>query len=140
MANQIPPAKLELVLTESDIYGVRGTAKRWGISERSISRYRAKMLSDPILAESVEAKKRALLKSWENECTRAMAAGFNRLADLMANGSSSDCDLIHSIAGALKICGELKIKHAELEVTADALGVPMGEESEVIEADAVPIP
>lgn len=103
------------IVAESDVFGIEEVAKRWGVSDRTIWRYKAKCVEDELLAELVTRKKAKLSDSWTENASRALNTALNELnKKIPLMKTEEDAKIIYSIVGAIKVVGELKI-------TADTL-------------------
>ena len=96
-----------LVLVEAVYYGDRVASERWGISVRSINRYRHRLATDPELAELVRLKKEAFERDWIEEMPAAIRAGVRFLTNAFGASDPTDPDAIHAVAGAIKILAEV---------------------------------
>ncbi|ARV58044.1 hypothetical protein BZZ01_04810 [Nostocales cyanobacterium HT-58-2] len=104
---EFPYERAAVVLAESELFGDKQTAKRWGISDRTIRNYRTRMSEDEHLAALFHLKKEALTKDWQSDATKALKVSLNKLVELVQDNGKPD--QIHAVAGAVKIVGELKI-------------------------------
>lgn len=119
MAQKFPYEKASIVLAEADIFGDDATAKRWGITTRTIYNYRDRATLDPKLSESFILKKRMLLVDWQTEATKTIRIALNTLNTRIPTATTEeDAKVIHAIAGACKVIGELKL-------ASDALNEPV---------------
>ncbi len=101
--------------TQADI------AKRYGISEKTLERTKAKQASDPSLSELVRQKKSELAQSnqgWRLVRIRFLRKSIEKLGKLVEEATSAQ---IREVAGAIKIVGEL-------EAVTRALGDDDGEQ------------
>lgn len=84
-------------------------AKHFGISVRSVKRYRAKMLADTELAQVVTLKVsefEAHSKGWAEEAAAFMSQAIKKLGQLVAEAKPEQ---MRDVVGAIKIVGELDI-------------------------------
>lgn len=121
MAQKFPIERAATILAEADLFGDDRTAKRWGITTRTIYNYRNRAQSDAKLSESFTLKKRMLLVDWQADATRCIKVSLAKLTELIPEATKEDADVIHAIAGALKIVGELKIAYDALINTSDCI-------------------
>jgi hypothetical protein len=118
VAQKFPYEKASTILAEAELFGDDATAKRWGITTRTIYNYRDRATSDAKLSESFILKKRVLLVNWQADATKTIKVGLSELnRRIPIARSEEDAKVIHAIAGAIKIVGELKI-------ASDALSEP----------------
>jgi len=109
------------ILVEAAYYGDHETAHRWGISERTIQRYRQRLQNDDKLAEFVARKKAAFERGWADELPGSIKAGIDFLKRAAHSADPRDPDAIHAVAGALKI-------QTEVVVTKDILDARLARE------------
>ena len=106
------------IIAESEFFGIEQTAKRWGLSERTVWRYRSKVANDQQLAQLVNEKKAELHSQWSNDTSQTLIIALRELRQRMPSAATTEyCELIKSIAGVAKIAGELRL-------TLDALELP----------------
>ena len=120
MAQKFPYEKASSILAEAELFGDDATAKRWGITSRTIYNYRGRSASDPKLSESFTLKKRILMIDWQSDATKTIKVGLTELNRRMPLAATEeDAKVIHAIAGACKIVGELKIAYEALSEPVD---------------------
>jgi len=118
------------LVADAAIYGQSSTAKRHGVSEKTVYRAVKAVATDPELARLVrdlsaltEAHHRAEVAraelSWHSARHRFLSRGFDRLTELLeteptAEGSSKTCAFIRAIADALDKGGSLDVAHGAL--------------------------
>ena len=98
---------LEAVYSSDDI-----ACAKYGISVRSLRRYRRRLVDDPDLAEIVRSKKLLIDKAWAERLPSVLDRGI-RLISECADAIAADklmCknpEVIHAISGAIKICADV---------------------------------
>lgn len=98
--------KIAQILVEAMFTNVRDTANKYQISQRSIERWRDKIEIDTELAKLVEIKKRNFQRRWVEEAGAFISRGFKYLHEA-ANSPNLSPDMVHAIAGAMKIASEI---------------------------------
>lgn len=100
--------KAQIVLEEASA-GTEATCKRYGITDRTLRRWRALIPNDSELAAAVRDKKQAVDQEWAKsipgalqECLRCL----KRAASAARDEDLRNPDYIHAIAGALKMIAE----------------------------------
>jgi hypothetical protein len=102
--------RMALAIAQADYLGDVATCQRFGISCRTLQRWRHRSKRDSALAANVAAKKRILLETWQDEAIAPLKTAFEELARRMpAACTADDAKLIYAIAGTVKILGELKL-------------------------------
>jgi len=104
------PERCALILAEADLFGDEITARRWGVTARSIRNYRTRASTDPKFFEVFREKKQMLLSNWQEDATktiRACLAELNQKIPLAQ--TEEDAKVILAIAQACKVVGELKL-------------------------------
>lgn len=102
------------ILADATDLGDKRTAERFGISTKTIQRYRADFAEDEAMSEQVAELKTALSRDWLDEAKRVRRRLLARLDD------KADVAEIRDVAGALKIVHDAVL--AEQIVSAG--GVP----------------
>ena len=103
--------KAARILALADQAGDVEAAKHFGVSTKSISRYRARVLTDPELSRLVAEKKRefeAASSGWAEDAAGFMSRAIRKLDTLVAQAPALPGS-IREVAGAIKIVGELDI-------------------------------
>jgi len=98
--------KIAQILVEAMFGNVRDTANKYGIAERTIERWRDKVEIDTELSRLVEIKKRTFQRRWVEEAGAFINQGFAYLHKA-ANSPNLSAEMIHAIAGAMKIASEI---------------------------------
>jgi len=96
------------ILTESLYAGERKTADKYQIATITIQRWWKKAEIDTELSKLVEIKKRAFQRRWVDEAGAFISQGFKYLHEA-ANSPNLSAEMIHAIAGAMKIASEIII-------------------------------
>ena len=110
-------------------------AKQYGISVRTLANYRARLHSDPVLAELFETKRSELQAEWKQEALGALRRGLTTMTTLMErlleNEGPPEKGQLFEVTGAVKVLGELlTMKEALGDVAPSA-----GEDREPEEAE-----
>lgn len=124
------PELVSEILITSAYEGDETASQKYGVSRRSIIRWRIKMDTDPKLASLVARKVRLHEASWADDAPGAIrdCIAFIRKSTVSAN--PGDPDVIYSMSGALKILVECsamntllasRMQHLEQKPTVTAL-------------------
>jgi hypothetical protein len=115
MANPSPD-KVAAAIAEADFFGDRRACQRFGISSRTIQRWRHRAKQDPVLAADVASKKKMLLEKWQADASQPLSVALEELARRMPLAETAvDAKVIFAIAGTVKILGELKLSAVLLD-------------------------
>jgi hypothetical protein len=79
---------------------------KYGVSKRSIQRWRIRLDTDPKLAALVARKVRLHEASWADDAPAAIRSCISFIQKASATANPTDPDVIYSVAGALKILVE----------------------------------
>lgn len=103
-----------LILAEADLMGEQRTIKRYQITKNTLTNYRKRVTEDKELWDIFVEQKKFLSEKWSEYAVEPLLKGMARLDELLPKS-----DNIHSITGAVKILGELKIASdaAKLELS-----------------------
>lgn len=110
-------------LVESAYYGDPYAAKRFGVSTRSIVRWRNRMDTDDDLAALVVIKKEQFAKSWSDELPAAIRASIRALKDAALKLEMTDTASVKVIADSLH-------RLTEIAMTKDVLDARLNEYQE----------
>ncbi len=111
MANRLTSEKLERIaeilcdafLSRDD----RKTAERHGITDRTLRNWRARLDTDPELSQLFREKKAKASEGWADEVPGAMRASVSFLRRAAEEGDHTDPDMVHSVAGSMKLLSEV---------------------------------
>jgi hypothetical protein len=110
MAQKFPYERASMAIAEADIFGDKAALDKYGINQSTLWRWRDRASSDSKLHESALLKRRMLLVDWQQDATKTLKVGLTELnRRLPLADTEEDAKVIHAIAGAIKIVGELKI-------------------------------
>ncbi len=96
-----------IILVEAAFFGDKTTAAKYGISPRTIHRYRKRLNEDAQLSALVKIKKDRMEQEWAKEMPAAIRASIDFLRKAANSAKTDDPDAIHAVAGALKILSEV---------------------------------
>lgn len=104
------------------------TAKKLGVSPRSIVRWRQRVLTDANLAELVREKRAAADGDWARDLPRAITKAIDFLADAPNHLDKKDPDSVRAVAGAMKLLTETAMSRRVLDARLSHAPRPLGEE------------
>ena len=112
------------ILLETTVESDEVVAKRHNISRRTIQRYREQLrnvASDTGLAQVVREKRAQMDDSWAAKVDDVTRAGIEFILRAAREGDTQNPDMVHAIAGAMKIVTEIwatrKILDVRLTIT-----------------------
>ena len=121
MPQKFPYEKAAMAIAESDIFGDQAVIKKYGINQSTLWRWRERAAIDSDLQENATLKRRILLIDWQQDATRTIKIALSDLARRIPIATTEeDAKVIHAVAGAAKIVGELKIAYEALSDVADS--------------------
>lgn len=107
------------ILVEAMFASDSDVADRWGVSVRSIQRYRSRLLEDTQLSALVALKKQLFCRAWVDDAAEVIkVAALETKRRMKTAKTEDDAKVIHAIAGAAKIFGELNITYTALNEPA----------------------
>lgn len=119
------PDRAAAILLDAELLGATQAAKRWEVSEATISRYRKRLESDPNLQELVRRKKDGVELPAPvvhvptvQEVVGSVLAFLQRAA---TEGNHRDPEVIHAVMGGFKIVREVELAERSLSAYLDAL-------------------
>ncbi|MEL7494642.1 MAG: helix-turn-helix domain-containing protein [Cyanobacteria bacterium J06554_11] len=105
-----------MILAEASLSNDTEVAERWGVSKRTIARYRARLAEDAELSLLVTLKTQMFCRSWVDDAAGVIKVAASEVKRRMRTATNEDdAKVIHAIAGAAKIFGELNITYTALQ-------------------------
>ena len=105
----MPRLRYELaarIIAEAEFSPDKLVCDRYGITPRTLQRYRVQMAEDPKLSDCVASQKEALESEWVSDAIRTMRCQFRFLRKAAQQADAKDPAAIHAIAGAMKLLGD----------------------------------
>jgi hypothetical protein len=110
LAPKYTPERASAILAEAELFGDSQSCEKWQITRQTLHNYRSRLTTDDDLLQLFTLKKRILLVDWQQDATKTIKIGLKELNNRMPMASTEeDAKVIHAIAGAIKVVGELKI-------------------------------
>lgn len=134
MPQQLDYDRVASILVEAAFFGEMTTAKRWGITNRTIVNYRARLGEDSELSNIFQLKKAAFESDWASEIPSAIRAGIRFLGEAAQQADPSNPEAIHAVAGAVKILAEVGLTKEILDVKLGRFNRADGEEGRQVVA------
>ncbi len=103
------------ILVEAAYRGDQEVASKYGISQRTLYRWRDFAENRPGLTKLILEKKVAFERGWADEAAGALKAGLEFLKEAAQKASRTDANVIHAVAGAVKIASEVLITREVLD-------------------------
>lgn len=107
MAQQYSDDMMARILVEAAYCGDDATCQKYGLSDRTLRRWRASLPDSPALSELVRIKKREYDKRWADEAPETIKAGMDFIKRAAQEGNSKNPDMVHAVAGGIKIVSEI---------------------------------
>ena len=107
------------VLVEAAYMTDERACDRFGVSLRSLQRWRKALATDDVLASCVATKKAALDAKWADDLTTPIRAAARFITDAALNAdanSKRNPEFVHAIVGALKVCADVHLTSKVLDV------------------------
>ncbi len=99
--------KAASVLVDAAYRGDEEAARLWGVNERTIRRYRARMDEDDALSSLVQRKRALAEQGWIDRFPATLGAGADFIERAAKQGSPKDPNMVHAVAGAMKLMAEI---------------------------------
>lgn len=103
------------VLAEAALVGDEKAANNHGVSVRSVEVWRARLNTDPLLVEFFANKTQAATSDWADDINDAIKAGVDFLKRAANQASPMHPDVIHAVAGAVKLLSEVQMTKRVLD-------------------------
>ena len=112
------------IIAEAEFSPDKIVCERYGVSQRTLQRYRVQMAEDPKLADCVASQKEALEAEWVSDAIRTMRCQFRFLRKAARTADAKDPAAIHAIAGAMKLLGDGVAGSRIIDARLGLLGSP----------------
>lgn len=116
MANVFNVERAAMILVDAAYMSDEKAAELHDCSRRSIHNYRERLDTDPAFAQCFADKKALREAAWAESCSPAIDAITQFFLRAAATASPSDPEVIHALAGALKILADVKVTKEMLDV------------------------
>lgn len=120
MSNKMTTARKERIaeiLVEAFISGNdRKVAEANGISARTLRNHRKRLGTDSELSQMFRDKKARVAEGWEDEVPGAMRESISFIRRAAETGDSQDPEMLHAVAGAMKMVSEVAATWKVLDV------------------------
>lgn len=103
---------VEAYITRDD----RKTAERYQVTDRTLRNWRSQLDKDPELSALFREKKAKASEGWADEVPGALRAAVTFLRRSAEEGDPTDPDMVHSVAGAMKLLSEVSATWKLLDV------------------------
>lgn len=108
------PELAATVLLEAIYTTDKKACEKYGITDRTLRRYRQRLATDSELSAIVRTKKEKLDEAWADELPIALRRGIQVIGECVEAVSQDekakkDANVIHAISGALKICADMQL-------------------------------
>lgn len=106
-ADKLNRTRAAEVLVDAHFLGVVRAAAKWGVTDRTVQNYRARLANDVELARLFVERRTQAAREWHDERLRFLKSGLAKLDELVSKASKpSD---ITAVANAVKVVGELQV-------------------------------
>ena len=97
-------------------------AKKWGVTLRTVYRYRNRFRTDPQLSAIVTKLRQEFESNWKPELARAITTGVKKMARMIEaapEGKTFNAAALEAVTGAVKVL-------SEIQITSDVLNAGQG--------------
>ena len=122
------PERAASLLLEAELSTDKAVLEKHGITARTLYNWRARLHEDAIFSDIFRRKKEAVEREWGAALAPAIRDGIEFLARASKEADHKNPEVIHAIAGALKILTATATKKEVLDATlAAARGPEVGD-------------
>jgi predicted transcriptional regulator len=114
--SKFKPELAAAALVEAAYTTDKEAAKKYGVTERTIRNWKKRLDNDPVFSRIFQDKRAQFEKSWADEAPDALKAGIQFLKKAAQQADPKKPDVIHSVAGAVKIIFEVLAVKQVLDV------------------------
>ncbi len=91
------------IVVDAQVIGTKATAKRWGVSERTVRRYQARARVEPVLGAAVAECAKDATKTWLEQTSRVRQHVLAKIEALVAlTGPDASRELVRSVLACTK--------------------------------------
>lgn len=109
----MPDERVAKILAEANLFNDKTTARRWGVSERSIRRWRANWEDDEEKEALLSVEAERLSLEWAKDATRSMKIAFAKAEELIQEGWGAG--QLTELSGFIQTVGELRVTDQALK-------------------------
>jgi hypothetical protein len=120
LASLLDHERVAQILADAFVLGDQATADRWGLTVRTLQRYRAAAEDDEQLGALVSERARAGASDWRRQRLTFLTRAIRRVSEL---AEQAGVEQLPAIVQAIKVVGEL-------EITSKALRAPRPQQGE----------
>lgn len=106
MPQKLDYDRVALILVEAVFFGDARAAQRWGVSTKTVQRYRNELNTNEQLSDCFSIKKQEFELNWATEIPAAVRAGIRFLLEAPQKLVTTP-ESVHAVAGAVKILSEI---------------------------------
>lgn len=107
MTRPIDPDKAAAILVDAAYRGDEAAAELWGVSQRTVKRYRARIDTDDQLALAVQEKRQLVEQDWADTLPNTIRAAAEFIERAAKQGNPKDPNMVHAVAGGMKLVAEV---------------------------------
>lgn len=107
--------QISLILIDAAYMGDKKAAQKWGITDRSVRRYRARMATDSELSAYVLKRKQQAEKTWAEDLSLAIKAGIAFLSESTQALSKRDPEAVKAVNESVKTLTDVAIMREVLD-------------------------
>jgi len=130
--------RVTMILVEAAFFGDVKTSEKWGIHKRTVENYRKRLKDDAKLVALFNLKKEMFLSDWVETLPVAIRAGTQYLIESFQVANRGDPEVIHAVAGAMKILAEIGITKEMLDVKLGRLEQNRTEDRQLVTYSSSP--
>ena len=130
MSRPIDHDKAAAILVDAAYKGDEVAAAEWGVSERTVKRYRARMGDDPKLALAVREKRALVERDWAETLPETIREAADFIRRAARQGNARDPNMVHAVAGGMKLVAEIHFAKQMLDARLAQIGVDVRDSGE----------
>lgn len=95
------------ILVDAAYQGDEAAALAWGVSVRTVERYRSRMATDLQLAAFVDEKRSLVERDWADTLPETIREAADFIRRAAKQGDPKDPAMVHAVAGGMKLVSEV---------------------------------
>lgn len=107
MTRSLDYDKAAAILVDAAYQGDEEAARLWGISERTVKNYRARLADDSRLTLIFREKRALVERDWADALPATIQAAADFIQRAAKQGNPRDPAMVHAVAGGMKLVSEV---------------------------------
>jgi hypothetical protein len=103
------------VLCDAAAMGDRACSEKWGVTTKTIKRYRSRLNCDPLMSQFVQQYRKLQNEHWVDQIPAAIVTGLHFLSTSFDSLQPGDAKTLIAVTKAVQVLGELLLTFQALD-------------------------